>query len=496
MTDERKTTDQEAGEAFSGPAFGTAPEDIHLLDDVRAWLARFVFPMRESDIDVLTLWAVHTHVCQETYTSPRLLIDSPMPGSGKTTTLEHLQRLCLKPVQMASVSSPALLTRMLKDGPRTLLIDEADRSLDPKKDGVGDLIAVLNSGYKRGATRPVLVPVKGGGWEAEEMPTFAPVAMAGNNPALPDDTRARCIRVLLLPDNQGHCDESDWEIIEDDACRLGSRLANWAEHHRDQIRNSRPDLPEGVTGRARERWLPLKRVAVAAGGRWPQIADNLAIYDREQMKADLEDGLVRERPAMLLLRDLARYWPEDTAHWPSQAIRDTLIRENPDMWSRDSPFGRDITTKRLGKMLAQGYGVHSRQLRRGGPRGYVRRELEPVWQRMGMTPSASDESDAPDESDAQTQAPASHASLASHASDTGGPPTKAMQAPASHVTPTTGSASHPAEGVTPVTPVTPEPTPPRTVTPVTHVTPPTEAKREPTTPPLSEFMAELRGESR
>ncbi|MDK9627919.1 DUF3631 domain-containing protein [Propionibacterium freudenreichii] len=426
-----------------------------MLDDVRAWLARFVFPMRESDIDVLTLWAVHTHVCQETYTSPRLLIDSPMPGSGKTTTLEHLQRLCLKPVQMASVSSPALLTRMLKDGPRTLLIDEADRSLDPKKDGVGDLIAVLNSGYKRGATRPVLVPVKGGGWEAEEMPTFAPVAMAGNNPALPDDTRARCIRVLLLPDNQGHCDESDWEIIEDDARRLGSRLADWAEHHRDQIRNSRPDLPEGVTGRARERWLPLKRVAVAAGGRWPQTADNLAVYDREQMKADLADGLVRERPAMLLLRDLARYWPESTAHWPSQAIRDTLIRENPDMWSRDSPFGRDITTKRLGKMLAQGYGVHSRQLRRGGPRGYVRRELEPVWHRMGMTPSASDESDAPDESDAQTPDPASHAPRASHASDTGGPPTKAMQGPASHVTPTTGSASHPAEGVTPVTPVTP-----------------------------------------
>lgn len=203
---------------------------------------------------------------------------------------------------------------------------------------------------------------------------------------------------------------------------------------------------------------------------------------------------------MLLLRDLARYWPEDTAHWPSQAIRDTLIRENPDMWSRDSPFGRDITTKRLGKMLAQGYGVHSRQLRRGGPRGYVRRELEPVWHRMGMTPSASDESDAPDESDAQAPDPASHAPRASHASDTGGPPTEAMQGPA--VEP----ASHPAEGVTPVTPVTPEPTPPRTETPVTHVTPPTEAKREPTavparqskadprTPPLSEFMAELRGE--
>jgi hypothetical protein len=55
-----------------------------------------------------------------------------------------------------------LMTRMLDAEQRTILIDEADRSLDPKKEGVGELLAVLNSGYKRGGTRPVLVQVKGG----------------------------------------------------------------------------------------------------------------------------------------------------------------------------------------------------------------------------------------------------------------------------------------------------------------------------------------------
>jgi hypothetical protein len=65
---------------------------------------------------------------------------------------------------MASLSSPALLTRVLDAGMRTVLIDEADRSLNPDKDGVGELLAVLNSGYKRGGTRPVLTPAKGGDW--------------------------------------------------------------------------------------------------------------------------------------------------------------------------------------------------------------------------------------------------------------------------------------------------------------------------------------------
>jgi hypothetical protein len=79
---------------------------------------------------------------------------------------------------MAMVTSDALLVRVLENGVRTLLIDEADRSLNPDKPGIEGLIAVLNSGYKRGATRPVLVPVKGGKWETAEMSTFAPVALA------------------------------------------------------------------------------------------------------------------------------------------------------------------------------------------------------------------------------------------------------------------------------------------------------------------------------
>ena len=44
------------------------------------------------------------------------------------------------------------------------------------------------------------------------MPTFAPVVMAGNNPKLPEDTKSRSIRVLLMPDTDGTAEESDWEV--------------------------------------------------------------------------------------------------------------------------------------------------------------------------------------------------------------------------------------------------------------------------------------------
>jgi hypothetical protein len=245
---------------------------VELLDEIRDWLSTYISTVSEADLDLLTLWAVHSHLVMETYTTPRLQIDSPVHESGKTTCVEHLKRLSLRGVEMSSLASPALLTRMLSIEMRTLLIDEADRSLNPDKEGIADLFAVLNSGYKRGATRPVLVPAKGGQWEAKEMPTYAPVVIAGNSPNLPDDTRSRIIRVLLMPDPDS-VEESDWELIEEQASDLHDRITDWVDQVRDQVRLERPGLPDGITGRFREKWSPLKRVAAAAGGHWPAAVD-------------------------------------------------------------------------------------------------------------------------------------------------------------------------------------------------------------------------------
>jgi hypothetical protein len=51
---------------------------------------------------------------------------------------------------MATLSSPAMLTRILNGGLRTLLIDEADRPLDPKKEGIGDRLPCWGPAQIRG----------------------------------------------------------------------------------------------------------------------------------------------------------------------------------------------------------------------------------------------------------------------------------------------------------------------------------------------------------
>jgi hypothetical protein len=356
-----------------------------LLDKLEKWFDRFIAVTDDLDLSLLVLWTVSTHLAVELYTTPRLMIDSSMPGSGKTTVLDHLYRFAWWPVQAASLSSPALLPRLLENGVRTILLDEVDRSLRPDKPGVADLIGILNSGYRRGASRPVLVPTKGGGWETREMSTFAPVAMAGNSPNLPDDTRSRSIRILLMPDLDGVIEDSDWEFIEDDAEKLRSEITDFAESVRSLVSGLNVNLPKECIARSKEKWRPLKRVAVAAGGRWPAVADDLIKRSLAEDADEHAAGLRTLPPGMVLLTDLHESWPADHHDLvPTRDLVSTLISHHPDYWGEKSSYGKALTETRFGKLAAQVSKVTSQRPGGRGPRGFFRSQFEPVWHRLGI----------------------------------------------------------------------------------------------------------------
>jgi hypothetical protein len=359
-----------------------------LLDGVMDWYARFIC-CDVLDLEILALFTVHTHLAIECYTSPRLLLDSAMPGSGKTTVCEHLSRLACNGILFASLSSTAMLVRILEAGIATLIIDEVDRTLSPDKQGVGDLIAVLNSGYKRGATRPVLVQEKGNNWTPVKMSTFAPVVLAGNSPRLPDDTRTRCIRILLSPDIDGTIEDSDWEYIESDARKLHDEIATWADQVRDRISTTELSLPPECRGRSREKWRPLVRIATVAGAHWPERVTDLIARDLAEEEADRTDGLRNLPPAVVIMRDLFEIWSDKglfsgKAFVGTKELVSALAVYNPEEWSEGSRYGKRLTESRLGRMITQVSKVHSKRDGRDGPRGYYRVDLVPAWGRLGI----------------------------------------------------------------------------------------------------------------
>ena len=246
-----------------------AVEPAVLLDQVTAFASRFsVFP-DEHCAPTLALWYAHTHAAAHFYTTPRLILDSAEPGSGKTRVLEVAQYLVRKPEMTISITTAAIF-RMLTEGPVTLLFDEIDTIFSAKAGGNNeDLRGLLNSGYKRSATVSRCVG-DASRMKVERFPVFAPVALAGIAGAMPATITTRAITIHMRRRAPHERAEPFRERkVEKEAEPLREQLAEWLDRvGADELAGAEPVMPDGVTDRAAEVWEPLIAIADVAGGPW------------------------------------------------------------------------------------------------------------------------------------------------------------------------------------------------------------------------------------
>ena len=91
---------------------------------------------------IAALWYAHTWAAEHFYITPRLVLSSAEPGSGKTRVLEVSRHLVRTP-EMTFSATPAALFRMVGAGPLTILFDEVDAIFDSKGGGNEDLRALV-----------------------------------------------------------------------------------------------------------------------------------------------------------------------------------------------------------------------------------------------------------------------------------------------------------------------------------------------------------------
>jgi hypothetical protein len=239
----------------------TPVDGAALLDGIAEAIGRYVI-MPEHARHAAALWVAHTYLLDCFSITPRLAVRSPMKRCGKTTLLDVISRLVLRPLPTGSVTAAALF-RVVEGYRPTLLVDEADTFLAE----ADELRGTLNSGHRRGGQ---VVRTVGDDHEPRAFSTFAPVAIAiiGN---LPDTLADRSITVDLkrrMPsekvasfrfDRVGHLDV------------LARQAARWAQDHAGTISASDPEMP-GIHNREADNWAPLLAIADAAGGAWPERA--------------------------------------------------------------------------------------------------------------------------------------------------------------------------------------------------------------------------------
>lgn len=241
-----------------------------LLDEADRFIHRFCVLPTEADHVAVTLWAAHAHMVEHFHTTPRLALLSPEPGSGKTRVLEVLHLLTPETMFVFSASVAAIF-RTMAQAQTTLLFDEVDAIFGRrgKDDQNEDLRALLNVGYRSGATIPRCV---GPQHEVQHFNVFAAVALAGLGD-LPDTvmTRSVIIKMRRRAPNE-HVEPFRLRQHEPEGHAIRHRLAEWAASCGEAAGASWPSLPDGIVDRPAEVWEPLIAVADAAGGDWPQRA--------------------------------------------------------------------------------------------------------------------------------------------------------------------------------------------------------------------------------
>lgn len=255
---------------------GFADEDdgVALLDDVEAFLARFVAYPSEHALIAHTLWVAHTHCMHAWDSTPRIAFLSPEPGSGKSRALEVTELLVPRPIHAVN-TSPAYLFRKVadEDGAPTLLYDEIDTVFGSKAKDNEDIRGLLNAGHRKGAVAGRCV-VRGSTVATEELPAYCAVALAGLDD-LPDTLMSRSVVVRMRR-------RAPNEVIEPFRHRVHAQEGH---HLRDALAkwtgsmpvDAWPELPEQICDRNADIWESLFTVADTAGGSWSARARLAAV---------------------------------------------------------------------------------------------------------------------------------------------------------------------------------------------------------------------------
>src|SRR5206468_1920072 len=97
---------------------------------------------------LIALWIANTYAFERFHYAGYLAIRSATPQCGKTRLLELISMLAKGTPSITTMPTAAVLFRSTQ---RVMLFDEVDKLRNSDRETYGDVMAVLNCGFQRGA---------------------------------------------------------------------------------------------------------------------------------------------------------------------------------------------------------------------------------------------------------------------------------------------------------------------------------------------------------
>jgi hypothetical protein len=316
---------------------------------------------------VASLWIIGTYIFEAFDCFPYLTITSPTKRCGKTLFGEILELLCCRSTMSVNITEAALFRLVDSDKP-TLIIDEAE-SLRRDSERSRYLLAILQAGFRRGAT---VLRCVGKGREVERFSVFCPKAVLtiGN---LPDTLMDRSIVVPMrrrLPSEQAV--RFRHRVVSDRAEGVVNAIKAWAKTHKEEIAYSTQTL-DFLRDREADIWEPLFAIAsVAVPERLEELKQIAFRLSSRKARMDVDDS-----QGLRLLADIRTiFGGTDCKSIPSVELVNRLKKDFPSHWDET------LTQNRVARLLDP-FGIYPEQIWADGKntRGYKRADFKSAFER-------------------------------------------------------------------------------------------------------------------
>lgn len=257
-------------EAFAAGA--TPPAD--LAERLLASIDRRVAFPRPSLLYLVAAYVVMTYLFPLAARCPFLALHSEVPGAGKTTAMEVIERVAFNAHRMG-VSSLAVTVRLAANARCTLLLDEQEKL--GSQEQAGDLVEVLNARADAGSTYRNLGP----DGRPRSFELFGPTIIS-NLAGLPPTLRSRSITIQMQPledtgnRHAGRIAPENWQALRDG-------LLLWAGANWRAVKESHDSDPAMNVGGNRH--ADLWRLLLAVGWNFGGMPMFEALYEEASAAA-------------------------------------------------------------------------------------------------------------------------------------------------------------------------------------------------------------------